>query len=113
MGTERKPRLKLNVKKLIREQKGGACMDDFLALTACMEKVCTLQPVVTHTYHFHILIAQNETRELEVCHRELEAYEQCVKINHAPNQNRPKINYTLMRLGNYFKPFKGFFVKVK
>lgn len=107
MGTERKPKLKLNVKKLIREQSGGACMDPFLALAACMEKVCLVHTVANHLLQNRP--AQYEDTQVESCQHELNAYEECVKIHYGALKNKPKINYTLMRLGSYFKPFKGFF----
>lgn len=75
---------------------------------------CNEQACATTTTHIRSSsTSQYESDPLEHCGQQLEAYEECVRINHPPHQNRPKINYTLMRLGNYFKPFKGFFTKVK
>lgn len=42
MGTERKVKMKLNLKKLAAQQRGNLCTDEIGALCACLEEVCVV-----------------------------------------------------------------------
>ncbi len=54
MGTERKVKMKLSLKKLAQQQRGSMCQEEIGALCECLEKVCVflgwLHAIVQHAH---------------------------------------------------------------